>query len=58
MAILDFLNNNHNVTACYFDHGTDFGDKCKSFVKDFCDKKDIPLVIGVIIILVPPKGNP
>ena len=31
MAILDFLNNNHNVTAYYFDHGTEFGVEGLSF---------------------------
>ena len=47
MAILDFLSNNHDVTAVYFDHGTDFGKKCKRFVKNFCNDKDIPLIVGV-----------
>ena len=47
MAILDFLSNNHEVTAVYFDHGTDFGRKCKRFVKNFCDSKNIPLVMGI-----------
>ena len=47
MAILDFLNNNHEVTVAYFDHGTDFGNKSKRFVKDFCDSKNIPIVIGL-----------
>ena len=56
MAILDFLSNNHGVTACYFDHGTDFGKKCKRFVKNFCDKKDIPLVIGINYNSCPPKN--
>ena len=57
MAILDFLNNNHDVTACYFDHGTDFGKKCKRFVKNFCDSKNIPLVIGVNYNPRPPKKS-
>ena len=57
MAILSFLNNNHNVTACYFDHGTDFGKKCKRFVKNFCDTQDIPLVIGVNYSSCPPKKS-
>ena len=57
MAILDFLNNNHNVTACYFDHGTEFGDECKSFVKDFCESKDIPL-IGDYISSSRQRANP
>jgi|TARA_R110002167_G_scaffold288338_1_gene493298 tRNA(Ile)-lysidine synthase len=46
MAILDFLSNNHEVTAVYFDHGTDFGDVCKGFVNNFCYSRDIPFVIG------------
>ena len=45
MAILDFLSNNDNVTAAYFDHGNSFGTKCKSFVKDFCDSRDIEFVV-------------
>ena len=47
MAILDFLSNNHNVTAAYFDHGTPFGKECKHFVKDFCKDQDIPFVLGI-----------
>jgi len=54
MAILDFLSNNHNVTAAYFDHGTSFGTKCKSFVKEFCDSRDIDLVVGVNYNSCPP----
>ena len=46
MAVLDFLTNNHDVTACYFDHGTDFGNKCKSFVKEFCESRNIHFVVG------------
>ena len=42
MAILDFLNNNHDVTACYFDHGTEFGKKCKRFFHSF----NMPIVTG------------
>ena len=47
MAILDFLSNNHDVTAVYFNHGTDFGKKCNRFVNNFCYNKDIPLIVGV-----------
>jgi len=47
MAILDFLSNNHDVTAAYFDHGTPFGKECKHFVKDFCQERDIPFVLGI-----------
>ena len=47
MAILDFLSNNHDVTAAYFDHGTPYGKECKHFVKDFCQERDIPFVLGI-----------
>jgi tRNA(Ile)-lysidine synthase len=53
MAILDFLSNNHDVTAYYFDHSTDFGKKCNRFVNNFCYNKDIPLVIGVNYVCCP-----
>ena len=57
MAILDFLSNNHDVTAVYFDHGTDFGKKCKRFVKNFCDNRNIPFVIGVNYNDCPPHKS-
>jgi len=57
MAILDFLNNNHDVTACYFDHGTNFGNECKSFVKNFCESRDIDFVVGVNLIDCPPHKS-
>ena len=46
MAILDFLSNNHNVTAAYFDHGTSFGKHCKHFVKDKLILPDALSLIG------------
>jgi len=57
MAILDFLSNNHKVTAAYFDHGTKFGEECKYFVKDFCEERDIDLVIGNIYFECPPEKS-
>jgi len=57
MAILDFLSNNHNVTAAYFDHGTPFGTKCKGFVKEFCESRDIDLVVGVNFNGCPPDES-
>ena len=48
MAILDFLSNNHKVTAYYFDHGTYFGKKSYSFLKDYCASKKIPFVTSVL----------
>ena len=57
MAILDFLSNNHDVTAAYFDHGTPFGEDCKYFVKDFCEERNIPLVVGNIYFDCPPEKS-
>ena len=57
MAILDFLSNNHDVTAAYFDHGTPFGEDCKHFVKDFCEERDIDLVVGNIYFDRPPQKS-
>ena len=48
MAILDFLSNNHDVTAYYFDHGTEFGNESYKLVKSFCADKNIPLVSDYI----------
>ena len=48
MAILDFLSNNHKVTAAYFDHATTFGKDCRDFVRDFCKKRNIDFVSGTI----------
>ena len=48
MAILDFLSNNHEVTAYYFDHGTDFGIEGYKFLKEYCGTKSIPLVVDYI----------
>ena len=46
MAILDFLSNNHKVTAFYFDHRTEFGEEAYSFVEQYCKEKEIPLAVG------------
>ena len=57
MAILDFLSNNHDITAAYFDHGTPFGRVCKHFVKDYCKERNTPLVIGNICFDRPPQKS-
>ena len=57
MAILDFLSNNHDVTAAYFDHGTSFGKDCKHFVTEFCEERDIDLVVGNIYFDCPPEKS-
>jgi tRNA(Ile)-lysidine synthase len=42
MAILDFLNRNHDVFVLHFDHGTDHSANAFQFVGDYCEKNDIP----------------
>jgi tRNA(Ile)-lysidine synthase len=48
MAVLDFLSRRHVVTAYYFNHGTDYGNKVVDFIKEFCTSKSIILNIGYI----------
>jgi len=57
MAILDFLSNNHDVTAAYFNHGTPFGEECKYFVKEFCEERNIPFVLGINLFDCPPHKS-
>jgi tRNA(Ile)-lysidine synthase len=57
MAILDFLSNNHDVTAAYFDHGTPFGEECKHFVRKYCESADIPFVLGLNLNKKPEKKS-
>ena len=49
MAVLDFLGrSNREVTALYFNHGTEFSNKAEDFVKEYCNKNKIPLYMGAI----------
>jgi len=46
MAVVDFLRNNHDVTICYFHHGTAHGDKAAEFVARYATDNNIPFVYG------------
>lgn len=48
MAALDFLGRNHQVTAAFFDHGTETSRSAGEFVRNYCDDRGIPLVKGCI----------
>ena len=48
MAVVDFLRNNHDVTVCYFDHGTAHSTEAGVFVSNYCTKNDLPLMYGRI----------
>jgi tRNA(Ile)-lysidine synthetase-like protein len=55
MAVLDFLRRNHDVTAYYFDHGTEYGLRAGELVREYCGKHDVPLRYGVISQIEKPK---
>jgi tRNA(Ile)-lysidine synthase len=48
MAVVDFLRNNHDVTICYFDHGTSHSTDAGVFISNYCTKNDLPLMYGRI----------
>lgn len=49
MVALDFVRKGGaDVTALYFNHGTSFGQESESFLKEWCHKNSVNLVIGNI----------
>lgn len=48
MAALNFLRNNgrRNVSAIYFNHGTEHGEEAERFVRSYCASQSIPLAVG------------
>jgi len=48
MAVVDFLRNNHDVTICYFHHGTAHGDKAAEFVARYATDNNLPLMFGMM----------
>ena len=48
MASLDFLSNNHQVSAAFFHHGTENSERALSGIEKYCRNKKIKLIIGHI----------
>lgn len=49
MVALDFLlNGRYKPTVLYFDHGTKFGDECRTFLRKKCAKLEVPIIINKI----------
>jgi tRNA(Ile)-lysidine synthase len=48
MAIVDFLRRNHNVTAFYFNHGTEHGFKAEHFLKEYFSGSNVQLITRTI----------
>lgn len=46
MAALDFLKNNHDVKVLHYNHGTEFGAKAESFIREYCNNHGFNLTIG------------
>ena len=47
MVILDFLKRGgRKVEAAYFHHGTDHGEVAYNFIRDYCEKNNIPFTFG------------
>jgi|6_EtaG_2_1085325.scaffolds.fasta_scaffold46130_2 tRNA(Ile)-lysidine synthase len=46
MAALDFLSKNRDVVALHFNHGTKHSQEAENIVREYCDDKDISLVVG------------
>lgn len=48
VAAINFLSNNHDVTAAFFHHGTENSDRAHEFALKFCDKHNIMLNVGYL----------
>jgi len=46
MTALNFLSNNHQVTPCFFNHGTEHSRQASEFLQEFCDRSELNLVQG------------
>jgi tRNA(Ile)-lysidine synthase len=46
MAVVDFLRNNHDVTVCFFNHGTKTSKVAGKFVANYCAENDLPMIYG------------
>jgi tRNA(Ile)-lysidine synthase len=56
IAVTDFLSRKHNVRCVFFDHGTVASNDAFDFVIKFCTSRHIPLDVGFIQSVSPPKG--
>ena len=48
MAVLDFLQRNHDVHVLHFNHGTEHGHRAMAFLVDYCQSKGLPYSLGFI----------
>lgn len=50
VAIVDFLEKNHDVSCAFFHHNTANSERALQFVDKFCDDRDIPLFVGYLTL--------
>lgn len=46
MAVLDFLSRNKDISVLHFNHGTPSSAQAEGVVTDYCEEKNIPLLVG------------
>ena len=47
-AVVDFLRRKHDVTCAFFHHNTEASEKAVDFVANFCNRYNLPLIIGFL----------
>ena len=48
VAAVDFLRRSHVVTCAFFHHRTENSTKAHQFVTQFCEERNLPLVVGIL----------
>ena len=48
VAAVDFLRRNHTVTCAFYHHRTENSTKAHQFVTQFCEERNLPLVVGIL----------
>jgi tRNA(Ile)-lysidine synthase len=54
MAVIDFLHRKHDIIALHYNHGTPYAPAAEALVRDWCSKKNIPIVVGRCEKTMPP----
>jgi tRNA(Ile)-lysidine synthase TilS/MesJ len=48
VAAVDFLRRSHVVTCAFFHHRTENSTNAHKFVSQFCENRNLPLVVGIL----------
>lgn len=58
MSMLDFLRRNHAVTVAFFHHGTQNSQLAHDFLQQYCEREQLPLIVGYLDQARPPEQSP